>query len=189
MKTQVVFIYSSELVSKALESILKEYFGLNMKYFSDIDDLYKLEYFGKYTLFIIEKKFEQEFNIFLLNNDVPNSSKIYFSHDFTQKEQADIYINSSIDKVKEIIDSTLRNNNQLEVHDESKDILTGREIEVLKLIAKGFSNKDIADSLFLSVHTVISHRKNIIAKLGIKSISGLTVYAILNNYVSPNEVS
>lgn len=189
MKTQVVFIYSSELVSKALESILKEYFGLNMKYFSNIDDLYKLEYFGKYTLFIIGKKFDQEFNIFLLNNDVPNSSKMFFSHDFEQKEVADIYINSNVDNIREKIDDVLRNNNQLEDHDESKEILTNREIEVLKQIAKGFSNKDIADALFLSVHTVISHRKNIIAKLGIKSISGLTVYAILNNYVAASEIS
>lgn len=61
--------------------------------------------------------------------------------------------------------------------------LSEREIEVLKLVALGYSNKEIAEKLFISIHTVMSHRKNITEKLGIKSISGLTVYAIINNYI------
>ncbi len=66
--------------------------------------------------------------------------------------------------------------------------LTVREKEVLKLVAAGFPNKLIADKLFISVHTVISHRKNITEKLGIKSISGLTVYAIINHLITPSEI-
>ncbi len=61
--------------------------------------------------------------------------------------------------------------------------LSEREKEVLKLVARGYANKEIAARLFISVHTVISHRKNITEKLGIKSISGLTVYAILNKLI------
>jgi len=67
--------------------------------------------------------------------------------------------------------------------------LSERELDVLRLVAKGKSNKDIADMLFISIHTVISHRKNITDKLGIKSIPGLTVYAILNKLVEPSEIS
>lgn len=66
--------------------------------------------------------------------------------------------------------------------------LSKRENSILKLIAKGLTNKEIAEILFLSSHTVITHRKNITAKLGIKTISGLTVYAILNNIISMEEV-
>jgi len=65
----------------------------------------------------------------------------------------------------------------------SESNLTSRETEVLKLISLGHSNQEIADKLFISKHTVISHRKNITEKLGIKTISGLTVYAILNNLI------
>ncbi|PIE87656.1 MAG: hypothetical protein CSA04_05915 [Bacteroidetes bacterium] len=60
----------------------------------------------------------------------------------------------------------------------TNDDLTERELEVLIAITKGLSNKEIADELNISIHTVISHRKNISEKTGIKSISGLTIYAI-----------
>ena len=69
------------------------------------------------------------------------------------------------------------------------DELTGREREVLRLIALGQTNKAIAESLFISMHTVISHRKNITEKLGIKSIPGLTVYAIIQKIVGPGDIS
>ncbi len=61
--------------------------------------------------------------------------------------------------------------------------LSQREIEVLRLIASGKINKEIAQELNISINTVLSHRKNITAKLGIKSISGLTFYAMMNGIV------
>ena len=67
--------------------------------------------------------------------------------------------------------------------------LSKREIDVLVAVAKGLMNKEIADQMNLSIHTVISHRKNITRKTGIKSVSGLTVYALLNNLIDENEVS
>lgn len=67
--------------------------------------------------------------------------------------------------------------------------LSDREIEVLKLVAAGLSNKEIADKLFISIHTVISHRKNISQKTGIKSQAGLTIYAILNKIIQIEDFS
>jgi DNA-binding CsgD family transcriptional regulator len=67
--------------------------------------------------------------------------------------------------------------------------LTERETEVLKLVSLGNASKEIADKLNISTHTVITHRKNITEKLGIKSISGLTVYAILNKIIDTDELS
>ena len=61
--------------------------------------------------------------------------------------------------------------------------LTKRETAVLVELAQGKTNKEIADALNVSVHTVISHRKNISHKTGIKSVAGLTVYAMLNNLI------
>ncbi len=62
--------------------------------------------------------------------------------------------------------------------------LSPRETEVLKLVAKGFMNKEIADQLNISINTVLSHRKNLTAKLGIKTVSGLSFYAMMNGYIS-----
>ena len=67
-------------------------------------------------------------------------------------------------------------------------ILSAREIEVLVLITKGLINKEIADKLNISLTTVISHRKNITEKLGIKSVPGLTIYAVMNGYVEADSI-
>ena len=78
---------------------------------------------------------------------------------------------------------------QSEKGERSDDVeLSKREIDVLVAVAKGMMNKEIADQMNLSIHTVISHRKNITRKTGIKSVSGLTVYALLNNLIDENEV-
>lgn len=63
------------------------------------------------------------------------------------------------------------------------DVLSNREKDVLKLVALGFINKEIASQLNIALTTVITHRKNITEKLCIKSISGLTVYAYKNGYI------
>ena len=67
-------------------------------------------------------------------------------------------------------------------------LLSAREIEVLVLITKGLINKEIADKLNISLTTVITHRKNITEKLGIKSVSGLTIYAVMNGYIEADRI-
>lgn len=66
--------------------------------------------------------------------------------------------------------------------------LSDREKEILVAVAKGQTNKSIAEQYHLSIHTVITHRKNLTRKTGIKSVSGLTVYAILNNLIDIKDV-
>ena len=61
--------------------------------------------------------------------------------------------------------------------------LSEREREILVAVARGLTNKEIADQHNISIHTVISHRKNISRKTGIKTRAGLTVYALLNNMI------
>lgn len=62
--------------------------------------------------------------------------------------------------------------------------LSNREKEVLKLIVSGYTNKEIAARLFVSLNTILTHRKNITAKLGIKTIPGLTFYAITHKIIT-----
>ncbi|MFV0331147.1 MAG: LuxR C-terminal-related transcriptional regulator [Dysgonomonas sp.] len=66
--------------------------------------------------------------------------------------------------------------------------LSQRELDVLRLVALGFLNKEVADKLNISLNTVLSHRKNITAKLGIKTVSGLIFYCITRGYISADEI-
>jgi regulator of cell morphogenesis and NO signaling len=78
-------------------------------------------------------------------------------------------------------------NTNIELNSEQEE-LSSREIDVLIQIVKGLSNKEIADVLCLSTHTVMSHRKNIVRKLNIHSTAGLTIYAIVNGIVNLDNI-
>ncbi len=73
--------------------------------------------------------------------------------------------------------------NEREVDGCSGVSLSEREIEIIKLISDGLTNKEIADQLFLSAHTVNTHRKNIMHKLGIKNTAGIVIYAVKENII------
>ena len=94
-----------------------------------------------------------------------------------------IYDNASriIQKIRNAIEECIQN--------PRSDIneLSARERDILKAVAKGMTNKEIADEFNISIYTVISHRRNISQKLGINSIPGLTVYAIMNKLVDMSD--
>lgn len=69
-----------------------------------------------------------------------------------------------------------------------QDVLSSREKEIIICVVKGMTNKEIADTLYLSAHTVITHRRNIARKLQIHSPAGLTIYAIVNKLVEIQDI-
>jgi DNA-binding NarL/FixJ family response regulator len=66
-------------------------------------------------------------------------------------------------------------------------IISKRESEIITHIAEGFTNAQIAEKLFLSAHTINTHRKNIMSKLGVKNTAGIVMYAVKTNLISPNK--
>jgi regulator of cell morphogenesis and NO signaling len=72
---------------------------------------------------------------------------------------------------------------------EAKEQLSQRERDVLVCVVKGMTNKEIADTLCISIHTVLTHRRNIAKKLEIHSPAGLVIYAIVNGIVKVDEIS
>ena len=66
-------------------------------------------------------------------------------------------------------------------------ILTSREKEIIELISEGLTNFDISEKLFISKHTVNTHRKNIMHKIGVKNTAGIVIYAVKSNIISPNK--
>lgn len=78
---------------------------------------------------------------------------------------------------------------QKEEHtDDEMQSLSAREKEIVVCVVKGMTNREIADRLYLSTHTVITHRRNIARKLQIHSVSGLTIYAIVNKLVELSDI-
>ena len=110
----------------------------------------------------------------------------YFNASSLKAYDGIIEINDSKLKVITKMNQFVQDNEKQEKNDDVD--LSKREIDVLVAVAKGMMNKEIADLMNISIHTVISHRKNITRKTGIKSVSGLTVYALLNNLIDENEV-
>ncbi len=104
-------------------------------------------------------------------------------HDASEDYDESISIYDSASTIKEKIVKILDLRK-----DDSKTDLTQREKDVLVCIVKGLSNKQIADTLFLSTHTIMTHRRNIVAKLQIHSVAGLTIYAIVNKLVSLDKI-
>ena len=84
-----------------------------------------------------------------------------------------------INQIKDIVTPFLKT----EKTNTNSSALSNREKDVLRYIALGLTNKEVADKLFISIHTVVSHRKNITKKLDIHTVSGLTIYAVLNKII------
>ena len=97
-------------------------------------------------------------------------------------------VNTSQEEIVKRLRTILHQADQSYTQTKTNKELSAREKEVLRLIVKGMINKDIADKLYISLHTVLTHRKNITFKLGIKTIPGLTFYAIANGLIASDEI-
>ncbi|MFZ4457186.1 MAG: response regulator transcription factor [Bacteroidales bacterium] len=132
----------------------------------------------------LEKQFAQ------LRNDHPTVKWIavlygWFDESVVSQFDARVLLNDSADTILSVVQNTL--DEERDESASSRQPLSERELDVLKLLVLGMSNKEIADKLFISTYTVISHRKNITQKTGIKSVSGLTIYAVVKGIVNlPN---
>lgn len=111
----------------------------------------------------------------------------YIDHSILRQYKEVIELSDNKQKVVNKVIGLLSNKDETNNQGESIE-LSNRERDILIHVAKGMTNKDISEILNISVHTVITHRKNIIRKTGIKSVSGLTVYALLNNLIEESEI-
>ena len=91
------------------------------------------------------------------------------------------------DVIAERLEQLLKNEEEA-TGDNEQEALSQREKEIITCVVKGMTNKAIADKLFLSIHTVITHRRNITRKLQIHSSAGLTIYAIVNKLVELQDI-
>lgn len=102
------------------------------------------------------------------------------------EEQIGIY--DSPDEIKLKLERLNAEELTVEEETDEQHVLSTREKEIVVCVVKGMTNREIASSLFLSTHTVITHRRNIARKLQIHSASGLTIYAIVNKLVELSDL-
>jgi DNA-binding NarL/FixJ family response regulator len=117
-----------------------------------------------------------------LNNiPVVGMQSSLIDEDIVRRFNATITLYTSVEDVERIVAEAAEQPSEHNISESHE--LSDRERDVLVLVARGFTNKEIASELNISPHTVISHRKNIVHKTGIRSVAGLTVYAVLNKLV------
>jgi DNA-binding NarL/FixJ family response regulator len=122
------------------------------------------------------------------NQELKSMALVYTAIDVSLLRNYDdtISIYESLEVLKEKLDRLIEAPSA-DSSDES-NTLTLREKEIIVCVVKGLTNREIAQELFLSTHTVISHRRNIARKLEIHSTAGLTIFAIVNKLVELEEI-
>ena len=203
---------NQELTGYALQSLLKRDEGNAI--FRAVDKAGLIELlkghedavvFLDYTLFdfsdedqllIVAERFSLSEWILISDELTPQFIRrvVYSSHQFSL-----VFKDGPMSEIREALQAVSRHTRYLsqraleaiisqQQDDEKPDILTATETEIVKAIAQGKTTKEIAAERFSSIHTVTTHRKNIVRKTGIKSVAGLTVYALLNNLIDEDVV-
>ena len=190
----IAFISMPPIIKEGIMTILNPK-KLNLKAytFNDIQELNNYSNKSIFNLIIVNSDItgNEIKNIKNLKSTIPNTKIIGLISNSPNREfysllDNKIFLNDDSSKIVEIIELCLSNKNKSNKKSfENK--LSVRETEVLKLLVLGKSNKEIADELFISIHTVISHRKNITHKLGIKSTAAMAIYAVANNIIDLND--
>lgn len=195
IKPEIAIATTNLLMGVGLKSILGKLIPMaDIMLFSSLEELMEvdkghfLHYFISYSVFCANREqFIQNGHktIVLIENPMQTNTQGVLTISINQSEEL---------LVKDIL--KLRNRSHVASHsikqyqgDKSTPTqLTDREKEVIAYVSQGFINKEIADKMNISITTVISHRKNIVLKLGIKSVAGLAVYAINHGYVDPESI-
>jgi DNA-binding NarL/FixJ family response regulator len=189
-RIHIIVIEPSQLISEGLLAILGSFNGsFDLNRVDTVDEIPNYALRHEIDIVFINPSLVQNNNKTFSNirNNLPETKWIGIVYSFYESKLLTIFDETInvYDTSEHIINLVTRlainEDNELNALQEK---LSDREIEVLKLLASGNQNKEIADKLNISTHTVISHRKNISQKTGIKSVSGLTIYAVVKNIMT-----
>ena len=179
-----IILCRNTAVAVGLKYLLRQYFNIEATFVNDTSHIDNSIDCNQDTLYLAET------DIFAARHDffIPRRSRTVIISNGEFYNSTAPYINTYADE-SSIIDD-LRN--IIGIYTQSNEIipneLSQREIDVLRLVAMGYINKEIADILEISINTVLTHRKNITSKLGIRSVSGLGFYAIMHGYISDSDI-
>ena len=183
---KIVVICNSDIVLKGLADILTACNSDEIILLHHPDELNDYPHLSGYILILMPINVLKE-NERFLEKAFANTNIIKHIH-LSFEEKSELFGNAInihdnhtliIRKVNEMLDSF-----ETKTEERTENELTKREIDVLQLVAKGLQNKEVADKLFISTHTVTTHRKNIMAKLGVNNAAGLVLFAVRENLIT-----
>lgn len=183
-KASCIIIHPSYVIRKGIRHIVDELMNISIYEFSNYDPIEISKIDSSSHFFIIEADLFIADQSKILAENKKNHVLVIGSHKELQGYTT-FGINEAKLKIGEKVERFLKPSEKKS--NETKSDLSDREKSIVREVVLGHTNKEIAEKLFISPHTVITHRKNITNKLGIKTISGLTVYAILNNIIDLKE--
>ena len=193
IKLKCIIIEDSYLIKKGLESLLNEFKEIDIiRSFQEIQGALSYIENSKIDIAFINQSILNNFSRQRLQLIIADKSiKIIELIENNSKRKSDKEVislhgnkNQLLHKIEYLIE-----NSERKKETKKENIISKREETILQNIALGLTNKEIAEKLFLSAHTVVTHRKNLTKKLGIKTVSGLTIYAIINNIISMDDIN
>jgi DNA-binding NarL/FixJ family response regulator len=186
---RVAIIDSATVVAEGIAAILSrtpnaEVVGC-FKYISEVESLIAANRVD--ILFASVAQYHQIESTTTFNNTpVIGIQSSLCEEEIVRRFNASITIFTSAEEIERIVSEVAQQPSEHNISESHE--LSERERDVLVLVARGFTNKEIAAELNISPHTVISHRKNIVHKTGIRSVAGLTVYAVLNKLIDSEQL-
>ena len=188
-RCKVVIIEQSELLIKGLEHIL------NCSSIFAIDNIWgelPMHVDDSIDIVIINPSLVSQSRRTKVRELFPTARIIAMLYSYVDRDTLKLFddiieINHNSAKILHTLENSIRRDN-LGGAESNMDELSDREKEILIAVAKGLMNKEIASLHNISIHTVMSHRKNISRKTQIRTVSGLLVYALLNNLIDETEV-
>ncbi|PKP45724.1 MAG: hypothetical protein CVT94_17030 [Bacteroidetes bacterium HGW-Bacteroidetes-11] len=184
---KILVLSLSNIIRLGIQQSLSDLnIGAKVYLSSEIDSAKDIIEKLKISLIIVDENIASanEFEKLTTNPDLKILYLSFRSADIFEKMHININQKELGEKLREYINPGKDIKNQ-----EGEKGLSKRENEVVRMLSLGAGNKEIAQKLHLSLHTVLTHRKNIIRKLGIKTTSGITVYAILNGIITIEEAT
>ncbi len=191
-KLDIVIAESSPIIAVGLLHTVRKLPGCpaHVTEISNPDELEECLRFEKPNILIANPAFGGVFNPEPIRAMVPEIKIVAIATGHMDKLSRSLYdeVISVVDDIDTIVDKLRRMVGDDDSPLAGKEPLSQREKEIVSLVVTGLTNKEIADRLFLSPHTVITHRRNIARKLDIHSATGLTIYAIVNNLVNIKDI-
>lgn len=195
MNVRIAIIDTNTLAIIGLKQVLESVMPImEIDTFSSFDELIGADpdsyfhYFTDISIVLQHMDFfrERVHKTIVLTKSYTANSQIAFFHSLCVNQSEQKFIKDLL----MLVQSAHAHGRHLPRVDKSDDtrMLSPREAEVLTHMAYGLTNKEIADKLCISITTVISHRKNIMDKLGMRTLSALTIYAVMNGYVDVNRI-